>query len=288
MQRFFDDMIDQPRPLMILARLRLVYHAILLALVLGAAGLTGPAAAQPAPPQTPLLVYAAASLKNAMDMIARDWTQEGHAPAAMNYAASSTLAQQIAADAPADLFFSADLDWMEWLEKRGKIRPNQHKLLLGNELVLIASPQNPIRLSLEKGLNLHQALGGGRLAMADPRQVPAGKYGKAALEALGLWDQVAKDIAPAEHVRAVLNFVVRGETPLGIVYRSDLRAEPAVCLVATFPDTSHAPIRYPVAVVAHTRHPEAEAFLAYLASPAARTRFEAAGFVHLSDQGAKP
>ena len=226
-------------------------------------------------------------MKNALDAIAKDWAQDGHAAVVLNYAASSTLAQQIAADAPADLFFSADMGWMDWLETRGKVRQDQRRLLLGNELVLIAGAQNPISLRLEKGTDLHRALNGGRLAMADPRAVPAGKYGKAALEFLGVWEQVAQAIAPTEHVRAVLNFVARGEAPLGIVYRTDVQAEPRVRIVAVFPETSHPPILYPVAVVTHATHPEAAAFLAYLSTPQARARFETEGFVRLPAQGTK-
>lgn len=251
-----------------------------------AAGATPASAQVPANAQA-LMVYAAASLKNALDDIARDWTASGHGPVVMNYAASSTLAQQIAADAPADLFFSADLDWMDWLQARGKVREDQRRLLLGNELVLIASGSSSLTLNLEKGVSLTEALAGGRLAMADPRSVPAGKYGKAALESLGLWDQVASALAPTEHVRAVLNFVARGETPLGIVYRTDLKAEPKVRLVAAFPKNTHPPILYPAAVVAQSRHPEALAFLAYLASPKAQTRFEQEGFIPVTDRDKK-
>ena len=273
---------------MILARLLATFRLVILVLALFTMGLVTPSAAQTPSRSAPLTVYAAASLKSAMDAIARDWAFQGHAPVVMNYAASSTLAQQLAADAPADLFFSADLDWMDWLEARGKIRQGQRRLLVGNELVLVAGTHNPVALRLERGADLHQALAGGRLAMADPRAVPAGKYGKAALEFLGLWDQVAQDIAPAEHVRAVLNFVARGEAPLGLVYRTDMRADPAVRLVATFPEASHPPIRYPVAVLMQSTHQDAEAFLTYLTSPSAQARFETEGFVFLPAKGIKP
>ncbi len=266
------------------ARLSAPWRFLILTLGLYMAGLAAPACAQ----TQPLMVYAAASLKNALDDVAKDWTASGHGAVAINYAASSTLAQQIAADAPADLFVSADLDWMDWLQARGKLREGQRRVLLGNELVLITRASSPLTLRLEKGVSLSEALAGGRLAIADPRVVPAGKYGKAALEHLGLWDQVAASLAPAEHVRAVLNFVARGETPLGIVYRTDLRAEPKVRLLAPFPKGSHPPILYPAAVVTPSRHPEAVAFLTYLSSMQAQIRFEHEGFLRVPDQEQKP
>jgi molybdate transport system substrate-binding protein len=266
------------------ARISALLRLFILTLGLSLAGLLAPACAQP----QPLMVYAAASLKNALDDVAKDWTASGHGAVVINYAASSTLAQQIAADAPADLFFSADLDWMDWLQARGKVREGQRRVLLGNELVLITTASSPLTLRLEKGVSLSEALAGGRLAIADPRLVPAGKYGKAALEHLGLWDQVSSALAPTEHVRAVLNFVAWGETPLGIVYRTDLRAEPKVRLLAPFPKGSHPPILYPAAVVTPSRHPEAVAFLTYLASTQAQIRFEQEGFIRMPDQDQKP
>jgi molybdate transport system substrate-binding protein len=266
------------------ARISALLRLFILTLGLSLTGLLAPACAQP----QPLMVYAAASLKNALDDVAKDWTASGHGAVVINYAASSTLAQQIAADAPADLFFSADLDWMDWLQARGKVREGQRRVLLGNELVLITTASSPLTLRLEKGVRLSEALAGGRLAIADPRLVPAGKYGKAALEHLGLWDQVSSALAPTEHVRAVLNFVAWGETPLGIVYRTDLRAEPKVRLLAPFPKGSHPPILYPAAVVTPSRHPEAVAFLTYLASTQAQIRFEQEGFIRMPDQDQKP
>ena len=266
------------------ARISALLRLFILTLGLSLARFAAPACAQP----QPLMVYAAASLKNALDDVAKDWTASGHGAVVINYAASSTLAQQIAADAPADLFFSADLDWMDWLQARGKVREGQRRILLGNELVLITTASSPLTLRLEKGVSLSEALAGGRLAIADPRLVPAGKYGKAALENLGLWDQVSSALAPTEHVRAVLNFVARGETPLGIVYRTDLRAEPKVRLLAPFPKGSHPPILYPAAVITPSRHPEAVAFLTYLASMQAQIRFEQEGFIRLPDQDQKP
>jgi molybdate transport system substrate-binding protein len=236
----------------------------------------------------PLMVFAAASLKNALDEIGRDWTAQGHAPVSMTYAASSTLAQQIMADAPADLFLSADLDWMDWLAARGKIKPDQRRILLGNRLVLITQARNPVSVSFETKNQLVDALGQGRLALADPRVVPAGKYGKAALESLGLWEQLAAKIVPADHVRAVVTFVARGEAPFGIVYHSDVKADPAIRQVAVFPDASHPPIRYPAAVISRSTHQEAAEFLAYLESPRAQARFVAEGFLVPPVTEAKP
>jgi molybdate transport system substrate-binding protein len=256
---------------MLTARLTQFLGALTLVSALMFGTILSPVLAQTSP-LPPLNVYAAVSLKNTMDRIAKDWTAQGHAVVLMNYGASSTLAQQIAAGAPADLFMSADLDWMDWLDARETIRSTQRRDLLGNELVLITRYDHPLSLTLEKGIDLSQALANGRLAIADPRIVPAGKYGKAALETLGLWDQVSNKLATAEHVRAVLNFVARGEAPLGIVYRTDMRADPLVRLVSVFPTGTHAPIIYPAAVIKQSVHPEAEAFLVYLSGQQARSQ----------------
>lgn len=267
--------------------------------------LAGHADAQGTPsaaaPQKPLQVFAAASLKNALDAIARDWVSTGHAPLSLIYAASSTLAQQIMADAPADLFISADLDWMDWLSARGRIKGQERRIVAGNVLVLIGTAQNrmPVTLTPEAvdgakplpqalAKTLPQALGQGLLAIADPRVVPAGKYGKAALTHLGLWDQLARKIVPADHVRAVVAFVARAEAPYGIVYRSDVHAEPAIREVAAFPANSHPPILYPAAVMAHSTHPEASLFLNYLAGPEAQARLVAEGFTPPPAQEGKP
>ena len=226
----------------------------------------------------PLMVFAAVSLKTALDEIGKDWSAQGHAPVVMTYAASSTLAQQILAGAPADLFIAADLDWMDWLSARGAIRSDQRQIIAGNRLALITHQDNPASLSLDDPRNLLAALGQGRLALADPRSVPAGKYGKAALDALGIWGQLADRIIPADHVRAVVTFVARKEAPLGIVYLSDVRADPALKLVALFPEATHPPILYPAAVIAQTKQVEAAAFLAFLTSPSAQSRLTAQGF----------
>jgi len=223
------------------------------------------------------LVFAAASLKGALDAAVETYTRSTGKTVTVSYAASSALAKQIEQAAPADIFFSADLDWMDYLEERKLIAPDSRVTLLGNDIVLVAPADSDVALTVEPGFPLAEALGDGKLAMAATASVPAGKYGKAALEQLGVWDQVAANVAEAENVRAALQLVARGEAPLGIVYTTDAKAEPQVKVVGEFPETSHPPIRYPVALTA-TAKPGARAFLDFLASARARPAFEAAGF----------
>lgn len=257
------------------ASLRLVCRSTLLALLLATAT---PARAQ----QPDLLVFAAASLKNALDAINRLHVEQAGQRAQAAYAASSALARQIEAGAPADVFISADLDWMDHLDGRKLIREGSRTSLLGNALLLVAPARSTVQLRIAPGFALAAALGtDGRLAMADPAAVPAGKYGKAALEALGAWSGVAARIAPAESVRAALLLVSRGEAPLGIVYRTDAAVDPGVRVVDRFPPDSHAPIVYPVGIVARSTHAGAAAYVAFLRSPAARAVFEAQGFTVL-------
>jgi molybdate transport system substrate-binding protein len=243
---------------------------------LAVAAIVGPAAAQ----SGPVLVFAAASLKNALDAIAAKWRTETGKPVTISYAASSALAKQIENGAPADLFVSADLDWMDYLQQRGLIDPGSRKNLLGNSLVLIAPKDRKVEVAIAPGMPLAEALGGGRLAMADPASVPAGKYGKAALIALGAWSAVAGRIAPAENVRAAMLLVARGEAPLGIVYRTDAAAEPGVRIVGVFPAGSHPPITYPMGLT-KAAAPDARAFAAYLRGGTAAGLFEAQGFTVL-------
>jgi molybdate transport system substrate-binding protein len=230
----------------------------------------------------PALVFAAASLKTALDKVAVGWRGETGKAATISYAASSTLAKQIENAAPADLFISADEEWMNYLQKRQLIDTPSRIDLLGNALVLIAPKESNIETTIAPGFPLTQLLRGGRLAMADPSAVPAGKYGKAALTALGVWQQVAGHIAAAENVRAALLLVARGEAPLGIVYKTDAAAEPAVKLVAIFPPDTHPPIVYPMALTGSSKNPDAPALAAYLRGPAARAIFEAQGFTVLA------
>ena len=227
------------------------------------------------------LVFAAASLKNVLDAINDAWRRETGKHTTIAYAASSTLAKQIESGAPADLFISADRDWMDYLDTRKLIKPERRSDLLGNSLVLIAPASGTVKLSIAPDFGLAAALGDGRLAMADPAAVPAGRYGKAALEHLGVWPNVEKRIAAAENVRAALLLVARGETPLGIVYRTDAAAEPAVKIVGIFPPDTHPPIVYPIALTASSTNPDAPILLAYLRGAAARGQFEKAGFTAL-------
>jgi molybdate transport system substrate-binding protein len=229
----------------------------------------------------PVLVFAAASVKNALDAIDRQRAQQTGQRATISYAASSALARQIEAGAPADLFISADLDWMDYLQARNLIKPESRGNLLGNTLVLVAPTASPVTLAIGPGFPLAEALGDGRLAMAETSSVPAGRYGKAALEKLGVWTSVANRIAAAESVRATLLLVARGEAPLGIVYKTDAAAEPAVKIVATFPIDTHPPIIYPAALTAASANPDAPALLAYLHGPEARPVFEKEGFTVL-------
>ncbi|HYC64227.1 MAG TPA: molybdate ABC transporter substrate-binding protein [Reyranellaceae bacterium] len=219
-------------------------------------------------------VFAAASLKGALDEAAAAWTGKTR----LTYAASSALARQIEAGAPADLFISADLDWMAYLAGKKLIDAASRTNLLGNRLVLIAPKATAFELRLERGVDLAGRLGDGRLAMANVAAVPAGKYGKAALEHLGMWSAVAGRVAQAENVRAALLLVARGEAPLGIVYRTDAAAEPGVRVVALFPEASHPPIVYPLAVIAASTNAEARRFATFLREAAARRVFEKHGF----------
>jgi molybdate transport system substrate-binding protein len=222
--------------------------------------------------QEPLLVFAAASLKNALDEIDAQFGAQTGTKVNASYAASSTLARQIEAKAPAQVFISADLEWMDYVEGKGLLRPGTRRNLLGNRLVWIvpanaAIPARPL-----------DALGAsGRLALADPQYVPAGKYAKTALERLGAWPSVAKRIAAAENVRAALALVARGEAPLGIVYQTDAKSEPKVRVAAMLDEDLHAPIVYPVALL-RSAGPRAEAYLAFLSGPRGRATFEKYGF----------
>ena len=232
-------------------------------------------------------VFAAASLKNALEDAAARWTAEGHAAPVLSFAASNVLEKQIEQGAPADLFFSADTDWMAAAEKAGVIRPGTRIDLLANAIVLVAPKGSAAPIAIRPGLDLAPALGAGRLAMGNVAAVPAGKYGKAALEKLGAWDGVKDHVAEAESVRAALAFVARGEAPLGIVYATDAVAEPKVAVVGTFPDDSHPPIVYPVALTRDSHSPDAATFLAFLRGPSAAAAFAKQGFTVLGGAAAR-
>jgi len=225
-----------------------------------------------------IVVFAAASLKNALDEASAAFQQGGETKVLISYAASSTLAKQIESGSPADLFISADLDWMDYLQQRHLIKDATRVTLVGNRLVLIAPADSTVNVEIGAGFGLAGLLGNERLAMADPGAVPAGKYGKAALEKLGVWASVAAKVAPAEDVRAALLLVSRRETPFGIVYATDAAADKGVRIVAAFPPDSHPPIVYPAAEVAGGANPAASAFLEFLKSDRARPFFERQGF----------
>jgi molybdate transport system substrate-binding protein len=263
---------------------------ILAALALGVLALapgSGPARAA-----EPVVVFAAASLKNALDDASAAWTKATGRTVRISYAGSNALAKQIEAGAPADLFVSADQAWMDYVEKAGLLKPGSRVDLLRNALVLIApgprdaSADPRIALAPDLGPTLTRLLGGGKLAMATIDAVPAGKYGKAALEKLGAWDAVKGQVAQAENVRAALLLVARGEAPLGIVYATDAAADPSVHVLATFPTDSHPPIVYPAALLKESRNPDAAALLTDLRGPAARGAFERQGFTVVGAQAA--
>ncbi len=227
-----------------------------------------------------VIVFAAASLKNALDAVAADFQRETGQRVAVSYAASSALARQIEQGAPADLFISADLDWMDYLQARNLIRPDTRQSLLGNRIVLVAPADRAKPVDLKPG-ELSARLGDGRLATAAVQSVPAGRYGKAALEHLGLWAEVLGRLAEAENVRAALTFVSRGEAPLGIVYETDAKADPKVAVVARFPATSHPPIIYPAAITAQSKSGGARAFLDRLRNRRSAETFAREGFTVL-------
>jgi molybdate transport system substrate-binding protein len=235
----------------------------------------------------PVLVFAAASMKNALDEAAKKWTEKSKIEVKSSYAASPALARQIEAGAPADIFISADLDWMNYVDNKKLVKPETRSNLLGNSIVLVANKQEWKKgdVKITKGFPLASLLGSDRLAMADVKTVPAGKYGKAALEKLGVWDSVSNKLAQAENVRAALALVGRGEAPLGIVYKTDTAADKNVKVVGTFPDDSHKPIVYPAAQLESSNNARAAELLKFLASPEARTIFEKHGFTVLA---AKP
>lgn len=239
--------------------------------------LLAPAAAQ-AQDEAPLTVFAAASLKESLDEAAAAYQRQTGVPVRVSYAASSALARQIEQGAPADVFFSADLEWMDYLQQRGKLEEATRRSLLGNRLVLVAPKASKAQVDLKRPATLLAALGNGRLAVGQTQTVPAGKYAKASLESLSLWNGVKARLAESESVRAALMLVARGETPLGIVYASDAQAEPAVRVLATFPEDSHPPIVYPVAALRGERSAQATRFVAWLATPAAGAIFQRRGF----------
>ncbi len=255
---------------------------VLAIVLLGSALPSAPLTAQVACAQErPVTVFAAASLKNALDEINAAFAQPTGLKVVASYAASSALMKQIEQGAPADVFVSADLAWMDYGAQRQLIQQDTRFDLLGNQLVLIAPKDSMLpQVSIAPGLELAALAGGGRIVTGDVRAVPVGSYAKAALESVGLWRQTAPKLAMTENVRAALALVARGEAPLGIVYASDARIEPDVKVIGTFPPQSHPPIVYPVALTAAARR-EAVAYLAFLRSATAKGIFEKYGFAFL-------
>jgi len=252
--------------------MRRAFLALLAALlVIGAAP-----AAKAAPA---VRVFAASSLTEALNAIGAQYTAETGVKVTFAYGASSAIARQIEAGAPADLFLSADTDWMDYVQSRALIQTATRRNLLSNRLVLIAPKDSTVALKIAPGFPLAQALGrGGRLATGDPDSVPVGRYARSALMNLGVWNEVADHLVRAENVRSALVFVARGETPLGIVYATDALVEPKVRVVDTFPVKSHLPIVYPAAVT-RKGGPAAAAFLAYVRGPKGQAIFRKYGFI---------
>jgi molybdate transport system substrate-binding protein len=228
-----------------------------------------------------VVVFAAASLKNALDAVNAQWQKETGKKATISYAASSALAKQIEQGAPAHMFISADLDWMDYVANKNLIKPETRANLLGNRIVLIAPKDRATAIDIKPGFDLAKVLGDGRLAMANVESVPAGKYGKAALEKLGLWASVSGKLAQAENVRAALLLVSRGESPAGIVYQTDAASDRGVAIIGIFPEDTHPPITYPIALTTGASHPDAAALLAHIRSGKAKPTFEAQGFTVL-------
>jgi molybdate transport system substrate-binding protein len=225
-----------------------------------------------------ITVFAAASMKNALDEVDSLFTKQSGIKVVASYAASSSLMKQIEQGAPADVFLSADIDWMDYGIKHNLIKNDTRKDLLGNRLVLIAAKDSKIgNVSIAPGFDLAALAGSGRIATGDVRAVPAGLYAKAALEKLGIWSSVESKIAMAENVRAALVLVARGEAPLGIVYETDAKVDPSVKIIGVFPEDSHPPIIYPVAMTKDAK-PDAAQYLAFLTTPKARAVFERYGF----------
>jgi molybdate transport system substrate-binding protein len=233
-------------------------------------------------PRQSLIVFAAASLTDSLQKVSDAYTKSSGVPVKLSFAASSALAKQIESGARADVFFSADQEWMDYLDERQLIKRESRADLLGNRLVLIAPRDSKVALKLRSGAPILDALGArGRLATGDPDSVPAGKYAKSALITLKLWDALRSRLARAENVRVALTYVARGEAPLGIVYATDVAVEPRVRIVDQFPENTHPPITYPVAQT-RTASASAASFLEFLRSPGARSIFVGAGFRFLA------
>jgi molybdate transport system substrate-binding protein len=255
---------------------RMTIRVLLLWLCVVSCGFAG-GAARAADETQSILVFDAASLTDVVEDLGKGFTERSHVPVKSSPAASSALAKQIEAGATADVFFSADLEWMDYLEQRKLLRPGSRHDVVRNRLVLIAPADSKVSVKIAPGFDLVKALGDGKLATGDPDSVPVGKYAHAALEKLGVWNSVSGRIVRAENVRSALAFVARGEAPLGIVYRTDALAEKRVRIVDAFPEDSHPPIVYPIALTTRAG-PAAQRFLDYVISDAAQPIFRKYGF----------
>jgi molybdate transport system substrate-binding protein len=232
------------------------------------------------PRSRPVTVFAAASLTNVLDELGDGFTKASGIPVRFSFAASSILARQIEAGAKADVYFSADQDWMDYLAQRDLVQRATRHNLLGNRLALIAPADSTVQLEIKQGFPLVAALNGGRLVTGDPDSVPVGRYARSALMSLGVWNDVVDRLVRAEDVRTALVFVARGEAPLGIVYETDARVDKRVKLVGLFPESSHPPITYPMALTS-VAIPDAARFAEYVRSDASRAVFERFGFIVL-------
>lgn len=228
--------------------------------------------------EQPVTVFAAASLTDALKAAAATWQSKGHAAVVLSFGSSSAIAKQVEAGAPADIFASADEKWMKYLTDKSLVDTATVARPIGNDLVLVAPADSSASIAIAPNFDLKGALNGGRLAIGDPKGVPAGAYAKAALTKLGVWDSIEAQTAPAENVRAALALVQRGESPLGIVYATDARSAKGVKLVGIFPEDSHDPIVYPIGIVAGRERPEVKAFLDFLLSDEGKALFKTYGF----------
>jgi molybdate transport system substrate-binding protein len=237
--------------------------------------------ASPVMAQETLTVFAAASMKNALDDVTTAFTKATGIKVTASYAASSALAKQLENGAPADVFVSADLKWMDYVAEKKAIKPETRVNLLGNKIVLIAGKDSKLgNVTIGQGFDIAKLAGDGRIAVADTKAVPAGLYAKEALEKLGAWKAAEPKLAQAENVRATLAYVARGETPIGIVYETDAKVEPNVKIIGTFPEGSHQPVTYPVAATVNAKANTAK-YLNFLRTGAAKAVFEKYGFTYL-------
>lgn len=262
----------RPAALLVLGALAMILRGSPL---LGAEASAAAGASRPA-----ITVFAAASLTNVLQELGDKFTKETSIPVRFSFAASSALARQIENGAPADIFFSADLEWMDYLQTRNMIQRDTRHDVLGNRLVLVAPADSKIKLKIESHFPLAGALGKGRLATGDPDAVPVGRYAREALTTLGVWNNVADRLVRADSVRSALAFVDRGEAPLGIVYETDALVDKRVRVVDVFPANSHLPIVYPIALLGAAKA-DAAGFVAYIRGPAGDVAFKAHGFTPL-------